>query len=507
MKVQKNQIAVIGFCLGIFSNLDSQEQSSVFLQKDILGMKTEGIAFLGSGMNEDDAKTFAINDAKRNALEQAGTYLESHTTVLNYKLIKDEVITFSAGLLKVKVLKEERTTINNMFTFKVNILAAIDMKILSQRIAEIKKDSGLREQLEAERVKVNQLEAKIADLQTSSSTAPKQIVKNVLNELSAVDWFDKGFNTKDNNIKIDYYNNAIQLDPQYIEAFNNRGLAYYDLVNYYEAIQDYSKAIELNPQAVEAYANRGVAFNKLGKYDEAFRDYNKAIELDPQYVDAYINRGIFFKDRGNYNAALRDYNKAIELNPHDFDAYVDRGNAFCGQGNYYEAIRDYSKAIELNPQAVKAYYNRGTTYTDQGKYEEAIRDYNKAIELIPQYVDAYINRGNAYYRQGNHNAAIRDYNKAIELNPQAGDAYHNRGTIYREQDNYDMAIQDYTKVIEINPQDYKAYYLRGLTYGMLNNNEAAANDFNYFLRIHGDKDGNAEKVRQILRSLGYTPQY
>ena len=45
--------------------------------------------------SEDDAKTFAINDAKRNALEQAGTYLESHTIVLNYQLVKDEIITFS----------------------------------------------------------------------------------------------------------------------------------------------------------------------------------------------------------------------------------------------------------------------------------------------------------------------------------------------------------------------------------------------------------------------------
>jgi hypothetical protein len=193
----RDQIAIIVLCLCIFAKSQSQENSSVFLQQDILGMKTEGIAFLGSGMNEDDAKTFAINDAKRNALEQAGTYLESHTTVLNYKLVKDEVITFSAGLLKVKVLSEERTTINNMFAFKVKILAAIDTKILNNRIAEIQKDSGLCRQLKAEREKVKQLETRIVNLQAPSSTASKQTVKNVLNELSAVDWANKGFNIKD----------------------------------------------------------------------------------------------------------------------------------------------------------------------------------------------------------------------------------------------------------------------------------------------------------------------
>jgi hypothetical protein len=69
-------------------------------------------------MNEDDAKTFAINDAKRNALEQAGTYLESHTTVLNYQLVKDEIITFSAGLVEVRVLSSARQLINGWVTNK-----------------------------------------------------------------------------------------------------------------------------------------------------------------------------------------------------------------------------------------------------------------------------------------------------------------------------------------------------------------------------------------------------
>ena len=120
-------VAIINILLVICwaSFLYSQQIQSVLLENDILAIKTEGIAFLGSGITENDAKTLAINDAKRNALEQAGTYLESHTEILNYVLVKDEIITYTGGLLKMSILNEERVLISDMFAFKVIIKATI----------------------------------------------------------------------------------------------------------------------------------------------------------------------------------------------------------------------------------------------------------------------------------------------------------------------------------------------------------------------------------------------
>ena len=404
------------FTISIIMNLYTQERSSVLLDNGILVMKTEGIAFLGSGMSEDDAKTFAINDAKRNALEQAGTYLEANTTVLNYQLVKDEVITFSAGLVKVKVLREARTLINNMFAFQVDIEAAIDTKLLDERVKELRRDSALGEQLEAEREKVKQLEAKIADLQTSGSTASKQAVKNVLNELSAVDWFNKGFNTKDNNLKIDYYTNAIELNPNDFVAYNNRGVAYDSLVNYNAAIRDYNQSIALNPQYALAHNNRGAAYGKLGNQDAAIQDYSRAIELDPQIAEAYNNRGIALNNLGKPDAAVRDYNRAIELNPQFSAAYNNRANALNNLGDYHAGIRDCTKAIELNPQYVFAFNNRGFAHYNLGNYDASIRDYTKAIELNPQNAFANINRGLAFKALNNKKAAADDFNSYLRIN-------------------------------------------------------------------------------------------
>ena len=51
---------------------------------------------------------------------------------------------------------------------------------------------------------------------------------------------------------------------------------------YDSAIRDYTKAIELDPKFVDAYNNRGLSYDNKKEYDSAIRDYTKAIELDPK---------------------------------------------------------------------------------------------------------------------------------------------------------------------------------------------------------------------------------
>ena len=69
---------------------------------------------------------------------------------------------------------------------------------------------------------------------------------------------------------------------------------YYGRGEFDQAIASYSKAIELDPKYENAYNNRGLAYDDQGKFDQAIADYSMAIELDPKYIDAYYNRGIAY---------------------------------------------------------------------------------------------------------------------------------------------------------------------------------------------------------------------
>ncbi len=116
------------------------------------------------------------------------------------------------------------------------------------------------------------------------------------------------------------YDQALALNPEYAEAYNNRGNAYADLGDYEQAIADYDQALALNPEYAEAYNNRGVAYASLGEYEIAIADYDQAISLNPDYASAYINRGIIYiyqPDYQNCELASSDFMKVLELVPND----------------------------------------------------------------------------------------------------------------------------------------------------------------------------------------------
>ena len=112
---------------------------------------------------------------------------------------------------------------------------------------------------------------------------------------------------------IQRYSRAIQRDPNYVDAYNNRGDAYLSTGDYHQAIRDYDTAIELNPEYAMAYNNRAAAWISNQDYHQAIRDYDTAIELNPKYAEAYHNRGNAYRSTGDYDQARRDYNRAEEL--------------------------------------------------------------------------------------------------------------------------------------------------------------------------------------------------
>jgi tetratricopeptide (TPR) repeat protein len=79
------------------------------------------------------------------------------------------------------------------------------------------------------------------------------------------------------------------------------------------AISNYNKAIEINPQLVKAYNNRGIAYTWKKQYDLAIADFNKAIELDPNNGKAYNNRAIVYSYQGETDKARQDLHKAQSL--------------------------------------------------------------------------------------------------------------------------------------------------------------------------------------------------
>ena len=113
---------------------------------------------------------------------------------------------------------------------------------------------------------------------------------------------------------IDYYNAALQRNPNLADVYLKRGDAKEELNDVKGAIEDYGEAIRLNPECANTYNNRGYAKDKLGDYAGAIEDYDNAIRLNPEDVDFYNNRGEARKALGQHKDAEADFAKAKKLN-------------------------------------------------------------------------------------------------------------------------------------------------------------------------------------------------
>jgi tetratricopeptide (TPR) repeat protein len=132
-------------------------------------------------------------------------------------------------------------------------------------------------------------------------------------ETLAKAWFDEALLETDNARKIEDYDNALRLNPNIPDAYNNRGVAKKKLGRFAEAIADYDKAIQLKPDFAVAYFNRGDAKKALGQYENALKDFDKTIELRPDLPYSYGNKGCTLVALGRYKEALTWLNKCLTL--------------------------------------------------------------------------------------------------------------------------------------------------------------------------------------------------
>ena len=133
--------------------------------------------------------------------------------------------------------------------------------------------------------------------------------------VSAHYWLEKAETSIDTDPKkaIEYLNKAIQLQPNYVEAYFIRARVYEILGQHQRAIEDFNEAIRLKPNYVEAYKSRGVVYNFLLQYQRAIEDFNKAISLKPDNADTYKCRGYVYFEQGNEKLGCSDAQKACKL--------------------------------------------------------------------------------------------------------------------------------------------------------------------------------------------------
>ena len=281
-------------------------------------------------------------------------------------------------------------------------------------------------------------------------------------------------------------------NPKTADDFFLKGYVAHMDEDYDKAIESYQRAVEINPDYWQAYYNEGISYNHKGNYIQAIQSKIKSYQLNPKFLLANSRNPY---EMSNYELAIQYYYQAIELRPRMAASYYDNWFAYGEEvvkkevvgGNismkripptrsmmqrkdYYEqAINSFQKAINVKADFEDAYYQMGYALFWENKFDQAIESYQKAIDLKPDFAEAYHEMGYVYYWENKLDQAIESYQKAIDIKPGYAKAYHKIGDTYRRKEKYDQAIQAYQKAIDVDPDYWLAYHNMGIAYQNLCN--------------------------------------
>jgi hypothetical protein len=126
---------------------------------------------MGDNDSKNDARRMCFMEAKRKVLEKAGSYIESNTTVRNYQLAKDEIIAYSAALLKIETIDEKWEIDGSNMAVTLTVKADVDASILEKQLAKIQKDKSVQDKIKQQSAKLQELEQTVNTLRQQLGTA------------------------------------------------------------------------------------------------------------------------------------------------------------------------------------------------------------------------------------------------------------------------------------------------------------------------------------------------
>jgi tetratricopeptide (TPR) repeat protein len=210
-----------------------------------------------------------------------------------------------------------------------------------------------------------------------------------------------------------------------------------------DALKAFGQAIETDPEFPDAYGNRGALLAEMKRFQEAFDDLNRAIKLRQNNATDLCNHGGVLSDLGRLDEALRSLDRALALMPKLAPALYNRAEVMSKLGRHAEAVADYDRAIAIFPNNAGAHSNRAAALKQMGRLDEARAAIDQALAIDPNSVETITNRGNIAFQQGRLDDAIADYDRALQAKPGFAEAHHGRGLAHLTRGDWEAGFKDY----------------------------------------------------------------
>jgi tetratricopeptide (TPR) repeat protein len=291
---------------------------------------------------------------------------------------------------------------------------------------------------------------------------------------------------------LEEYQTAAQLAPCVPSAHLNRGIIYFNRLDFENAGREFNLEIDKCRRSAQAHNNLSVLDRLEGNSENALLQARRAIAESPQYLEAYVNEILALRMLGDNVSAYRVADSLTIIFPNYPPGHYFKGKIMSERGYPDSAESEYRLIVENAPRSIIERYDLSTIYSSQtpygyrperilglahyelgllavqrGQMDSALVFFKKTTEFLPDYPDGWINLALAYDQSKQYPQALRAFKRSIDLDPDNALAFYNLGLTLGKLRLFEEALEAFRMAIEIRPDFPEAQQKLDLTESLL----------------------------------------
>jgi TolB-like protein/DNA-binding winged helix-turn-helix (wHTH) protein/Tfp pilus assembly protein PilF len=406
---------VSALVLGALAYVNVQRQNALLRIHSLAVLPLENLS------NDPDQEYFVdgMTDELITNLAKIGSLrVISRTSIMQYKKVRKPLQTIAHELNVDAIVEGTVARSGNHIRITARLIDAMEDRLLWAENYDREVGDAVTLQNQIAGTVANEISAKLTPVERAQLAASHSVNPAAYELYLKGRYFWAKRNEESLNRAMEYFSQAIDLDPNYAAPYSGLADSYvlfgmsFDVGGrppgevYPKARAAALKASELN--AALSDAHNSLAFVKLN-YDwdwpGAETEFKRALELNPGYAHAHHWYAHLLLSRGREHEALAESNRALELDPLSPIINLHLAWHYLYTRQYDRAFDQLAKTLELDPNYALAHWYRGLTYEQKKMYGEALREMAEAKNLLPGNLAVESDIGHVYAVSGNKAAA------------------------------------------------------------------------------------------------------
>ncbi len=284
---------------------------------------------------------------------------------------------------------------------------------------------------------------------------------------------------------LNFFQKAIQLKPDFAEAYIKIGAICERIGEQEKAIESYKNALKTR-SFPEAHYSLGLIYERIGKIENAIESYKNYISTKPDYAHrGYSRLSILYRTSGRFKEAMDSAQKVLEKFPDDIDANYTYSLSAEKLGDIEKAVDGYLKLMKINPKRASEYYSYAVSaLTKAGRFQRIVEISKEFTRSYPTNSTGFLNLGTAYLRLEDFQNAVDVLLKGAKIDPSNYSIHYNLGMAYVKLGMMNDAMNCFKECLKIKPGDSYALYNLGITSFQAGNFTEAKEALQNYLKIN-----------------------